>query len=92
MPTPCFLIAYDIQTPTHRRKALKKLRKVADFYQDSVFDARLSKSQHQALLLQLADSLHQGDALLCVRLGQNCQSWQLGSGIEPLTAYGLVIS
>jgi CRISPR-associated endonuclease Cas2 len=92
MPGPCFLIAYDIHLPKPRRRALKKLRKVADFYQDSVFDARLTKNQRQALLQQLAENLQQGDALLCVRLGHNCQSWQLGAGIEPLTAYGLVIS
>lgn len=92
MPTPCCLIAYDIQHPKNRRQALKQLRKVADFYQDSVFDARLTKKQRQALLLQLAGVLQNGDTLLCVRMGMDCQSWQLGAGIEPLTAYGLVIS
>jgi CRISPR-associated endonuclease Cas2 len=92
MQAPCFLLAYDIQQPKNRRRALKKLRKVADFYQDSVFDARLLQRERHQLLLQLADCLQSGDSLFCVRLGRHCQSWQLGVGLEPLTDLGLVIS
>lgn len=92
MPTACYVLAYDIGLGTSRRRALKQLRKVADFYQDSVFDARLRPQERQHLLLQLQQCLAPSDSLFCVRLGQNCQSWQLGCGLEPCTALGLVIS
>ena len=88
----CFLLAYDIQQTKCRRQALKKLRKVADFYQDSVFDTRLQRHERQLLLQQLTAYLQPGDSLLCVRLGVNTPSWQLGIGLEPFTALGLVIS
>ncbi|WMB74790.1 CRISPR-associated endonuclease Cas2 [Shewanella oncorhynchi] len=31
MPTPCFLIAYDIHQPKKRRRALKKLRNFSGY-------------------------------------------------------------
>lgn len=87
---PC-LFAYDITENADRRRALRLLRAVADVYQDSVFDCRLDKASLQALPQQLEPLLSDTDSLLCIPLPPDTQSWQLGTGIEPLTAGILVI-
>lgn len=80
------LIAYDISCHKRRRRALRLLRPFSDVYQDSVFDCRLSALDARNLQQALAELVDADDALLCIYLTDSVQSWQLGSGMEPLTA------
>jgi CRISPR/Cas system-associated endoribonuclease Cas2 len=84
--------AYDISASKQRRRALRQLRKVADVYQDSVFDCRLAQSAHQALQQSLLALLSAGEQVLYIALPQNTQCFQLGSGLQPLNANSFVIS
>jgi len=86
-----YLIAYDISDNRQRRQALRLLRKVADCYQDSVFDIRATSVEMTNLQETLVEKLNEHDSLLCIKLNRACQSWQLGSGLEQLTNSLLVI-
>lgn len=86
------LYAYDISNNKQRRRALKQLRKVADVYQDSVFDCRLTKQAHQVLQVSLLQLLQPGEQVVYLALPANCDIEQLGSGMQPLGEFSLVIS
>ncbi len=86
------LYAYDISNNKQRRRALKQLRKVADVYQDSVFDCRLTKQEHQALQKSLLELLEPGEQVVYMALPANCEIEQLGTGMQPLGDFSLVIS
>lgn len=86
------LYAYDISNNKTRRRALKQLRKVADLYQDSVFDCRLTKIEHRILQTELLNLLDKGEQVMFVALPANTSCLQLGSGMQPLGEFGLVIS
>lgn len=86
------LYAYDISNNKQRRRALKQLRKVADVYQDSVFDCRLAKQAHQVLQVSLLQLLQPGEQVVYLALPANCDIEQLGSGMQPLGEFSLVIS
>ncbi|MDP5131953.1 MAG: CRISPR-associated endonuclease Cas2, partial [Paraglaciecola sp.] len=73
--------AYDISNSKSRRRALTQLRKVADVYQDSVFDCRLSRIEHQALQQSLFSLLSTGEQILHIALPQNTLCLQLGTGL-----------
>lgn len=86
------LYAYDISNNKSRRQALKLLQKVADVYQDSVFDCRLTATEHQVLQETLLSLLEPGEQVMCVALAANIKIEQLGSGMQPLGESSLVIS
>lgn len=86
------LYAYDISNNKQRRRALKQLRKVADVYQDSVFDCLLTKQAHQVLQVSLLQLLQPGEQVVYLALPANCDTEQLGSGMQPLGEFSLVIS
>lgn len=86
------LYAYDISNNKQRRRALKQLRKVADVYQDSVFDCRLTKQAHQVLHGALLELLEPGEQVVYLALPANCDIEQLGTGMQPLGEFSLVIS
>lgn len=86
------LYAYDISQNKSRRRALKLLRKVADVYQDSVFDCRMTKPEHRVLQADLLNLLQSGEQVMFVALPANLQVEQLGSGMQPLGEFSLVIS
>ncbi|KKO47661.1 hypothetical protein VT06_15750 [Arsukibacterium sp. MJ3] len=86
------LYAYDISNNKHRRRALRQLRKVADVYQDSVFDCRLAKPEHQQLQQLLLALLAPGEQLLQISLPQNTECMQLGTGLQPLSDNCFIIS
>lgn len=85
------VIAYDIGDSSKRRKALRLLRTFADCYQDSVFDLRVSHTEYQNLIHQLCNLLQQQDLLFSITFAPGSKSWQLGSGIEPLTEHMFII-
>ncbi|MDP5132026.1 MAG: hypothetical protein NWQ54_14175, partial [Paraglaciecola sp.] len=73
--------AYDMSNNKQRRRALRQLRKVADAYQDSVFDCRLSRAEHQALQQLLLSLLDEGEYVIHIALPQNTLCLQLGTGL-----------
>ena len=86
-----FLIGYDIGCSRRRRRALRILRPCADLYQDSVFDCRLTAGEAVTIYQNLTAHLDEQDALFRIALPEATQSWQLGTGLEPLTAGLLII-
>lgn len=86
-----YVMGYDIGCNRRRRRALRILRPCADLYQDSVFDCRLTADEADAIQQSLTEHLDEQDALFCIALPEATQSWQLGTGLEPLTAGLLVI-
>lgn len=76
-----YLIAYDISDTRDRRQALRLLRAHAEGYQDSFFEIAARGTETRALLRDLHPLLqNSGDRLLCLRLEQLADSWQLGQG------------
>lgn len=86
------IYAYDISDNKQRRRALRKLRKVADIYQDSVFDCRLDKAGHKQLQHDLLTQLLPDEQLLQIDLPENAEVIQLGTGMQPLNGNSFVIS
>lgn len=86
-----YLIAYDIKDDKNRAKALRILRKVSVSYQDSVFDIRVKKAKLTELQSQLYPLISDGDFLFTLKL-QSEISWQLGTGLIPISRDFVVLS
>lgn len=77
---PWRLIAYDIADPRARRQCLRRLRAVAEGYQDSVFECRLTEPDWTRLRDELQGCMHDGDSLLMSRILPPLTGWSMGCG------------
>lgn len=91
MTTYHYVVAYDIKDDKSRHRALSLLRKQAESYQESVFEITTNTAGIRNLQSQLLPLISEDDALMVVRLKVE-QSWQLGTGLVPVSGEFVVLS
>ncbi|MEL6919637.1 MAG: CRISPR-associated endonuclease Cas2 [Pseudomonadota bacterium] len=86
--TIAWAIAYDISDNRARARMAKRLEKVAVCVQGSVFEARLTQKQAQALFDHLSPLVDRGDSLRFYALPKSSLDRSMTTGGSPLPEDG----